>query len=162
MCNYEIIQLKPENYQRCSNIWDMEKNPEMVKRFYDELVSGNRIIYVYTADGEYLGEGSIVFEKNDPDYSIPGQRIYFSRLVVKDEYRNQGIGSILIDYVVDKAIELGFSEISVGVDKINKGAFRLYQRKGFSEIIYDGEDEYGPYYKLLKRLRDTQAIWTGF
>ena len=156
MCNYEIVQLKPENYQRCSNIWDMGKKPEMAKRFYDELVSGNRIIYVYTIEGEYLGEGSIVFEKNDPDYSIPGQRVYFSRLVVKEEYRNQGIGSILIDYIVDKAIALRYSEISVGVDKKNEGAFRLYQRKGFNEIIYDGEDEYGPYYKLLKRLGESK------
>jgi len=132
----------------------MEKRPEMAKSFYDELVSGNRIIYVYTVDGEYLGEGSIVFERNDPDYSIPGQRIYFSRLVVKEEYRNQGIGSILVDHIIKKALELGYSEISVGVDKKNAGAFRLYQRKGFCEIIYDGEDEYGPYYKLLKRLGD--------
>ena len=155
MRNFEIIQLKPENYQRCSNIWDMGKKPEMAKRFYDELVSGNRIIYVYAIDDEYLGEGSIVFEKNDPDYSIPGQRVYFSRLVVKEEYRNQGIGSILIDYIVDKAMEFGYSEISVGVDKKNEGALRLYQRKGFNEIIYDGEDEYGPYYKLLKRLGES-------
>jgi ribosomal protein S18 acetylase RimI-like enzyme len=134
----------------------MGKKLEMAKRFYDELVSGNRIIYVYTIEGEYLGEGSIVFEKNDPDYSIPGQRVYFSRLVVKEEYRNQGVGSILIDYIVDKAIEFGYSEISVGVDKKNEGAFRLYQRKGFNEIIYDGEDEYGPYYKLLKRLGESK------
>ena len=156
MCNFEIIQLKPENYQRCSNIWDMGKKPEMAKRFYDELVSGNRIIYVYAIDDEYLGEGSIVFEKNDPDYCIPGQRVYFSRLVVKEEYRNQGVGSILIDYIVDKAMEFGYNEISVGVDKKNEGAFRLYQRKGFNEIIYDGEDEYGPYYKLLKRLGESK------
>ena len=53
MCNFEIIQLIPENYQRCSNIWDMGKKPEMAKRFYDELVSGNRIIYIY-ADDDWL------------------------------------------------------------------------------------------------------------
>jgi len=157
MQNYEIIKLKPKDYGKCANIWNMDARPEMAKRFYTQLVEGNRIIYVYTVDGEYLGEGSLVIEQNDPDYSIPGQRIYFSRLIVKLEYRNQGIGAILIDYLCAKAVEMGYSEISVGVDKINEGAFRLYQRKGFNEIIFDGEDKSGAYYKLLKRL-DTAKI----
>ena len=153
MLDYEIIKLKPEDYHKCANIWDMDKRPEMAKRFYDQLVSGNRVIYVYTVGGEYLGEGAIVFEKNDPDYSIPGQRLYFSRFIVKPEYRNTGIGGILIDYIVAQAVEMGYSEISVGVDKANEGARRLYNRKGFTEVIFEGEDEGGPYYKLLKRLR---------
>ena len=155
MQNYEIIKLKPEDYDKCSNIWDMQRHSDMARIFFEQLVSGNRIIYVYAINGEYLGEGSLVIEQNDPDYSIPGQRIYFSRLVVKPEYRNQGIGTILIDYLCEKAIEMGYREISIGVDKANEGALRLYQRKGFSEIIFDGEDEHGPYYKLLKRLDDS-------
>ena len=152
MQNYEIIRLNPEDYHKCSNIWNMEKRPELVKRFYDGLISGNRIIYIYIVNGEYLGEAALVFEQNDPDYSIPGQRVYFSRLVVKETHRKQGIGGILVDYILKKAAEMGYCEISVGVDKKNEGALRLYQRKGFCEIIFDGEDEYGPYYKLLKRM----------
>ena len=152
MCDYEIIQLKPEDYHKCSNIWNMEIRPELARSFYDELVSGNRIIYIYTVGGEFFGEGAIVFERNDPDYSIPGKRLYFSRLVVKEDYRKQGIGGILIDFIINKAVEMGYSEISIGVDKKNEGALRLYRRKGFNEIIFDGEDKYGPYYKLLKRL----------
>ena len=103
-------------------------------------------------NGDYIAEGSLVFEQNDPDYSIPKQRIYFSRLIVKESYRRQGIGSILIDFLVTKAIEMGYREISIGVDKKNTDALRLYKRKGFNEVIFDGEDEHGPYYKLLKRL----------
>ena len=154
MHNYEIIRLKPEDYHKCSNIWDMEKHAELAQQCYDELISGNRVIYVCTEDGEYLGEGSLVFEANDPEYSIPGRRVYFFRLVVKKERRNQGIGSILIDYIVQQAIEWGYQEISIGVDKSNGIALKLYQKKGFTEILYDGEDEHGPYFKLLKRLEE--------
>ena len=94
MTNYEILRITPGNYLKCSNIWDMGKQPEMARHCYDELVSGNRI-YVYIENGEYLGEGSLVLEENDPEYCIPGQRIYFSRLVVKKDQRNRGIGSVL-------------------------------------------------------------------
>ena len=152
MDNCEIILLKPEDYSRCANIWNMDKRPEMAKTFYDQLVSGNRVIYIYTVDGEYIGEGALVFERNDPDYSIPGKRIYFSRLVVKESYRNKGIGGKLVDYIVKRATEMGYSEISIGVDKVNEVALRLYQHRGFDEIIFEGEDKHGPYYKLLKRL----------
>ena len=148
----EIIQLKPEDYGKCANIWDMAGRPEMAALFYRELVSGNRLIYVYTEDGAYLGEGSLVLERDDPDYSIPGQRIYLSRLVVKKEVRGRGIGSALLDYLCDTATTMGYSEISLGVDKANEGAFRLFRRKGFDEVLFEGEDEQGPYYKLLKKL----------
>ena len=100
----------------------------------------------------YIGEGAIVFETNGPECSIPNQRIYFSRLVVKYEYQNQGIGGIIVDYIINKVKELGFNEICVSVNKVNERALRLYSRKGFVEIIYDGADEWGPYYKLLKKL----------
>ena len=152
MQEYEITLLKPEDYHKCSNIWNMQKRPELAQAFYDQLISGSRITYVYALDGEFIGEGSLVLESDDPLYCIPGQRVYFSRLIVKAEYRNRGIGGVLIDHIVKKAVEMGYSEISIGVDKSNAVALHLYQGKGFDEIIFDGEDEDGPYYKLLKRL----------
>ena len=101
-------------------------------------------------NNKYLAEGSIAFDQNNSDYSLPGQRIYLSRLVVKEDYRNEGIGSIMIDFLINKAVEMRYEEISIGVEKKNTGALRLYKRKGFDEIIFEGEDEYGLYFKLLK------------
>ncbi len=40
MDSYQIKKLKPEEYNKCNNIWDMEK--KMAKVFYDELVSGKQ------------------------------------------------------------------------------------------------------------------------
>ena len=33
----EIIKLDIKNYEKCSNIWDMEKNKELKDRFHNEL-----------------------------------------------------------------------------------------------------------------------------
>ena len=150
--NYVIEKLAPENYQKLSNIWDMERNPEAAKRYYDELVSGNRIIFVYIENGEYLGEGSIVLDRNDPDYTIENERIYISRMVVKKEHRGRGIGSIILDFLIDYSKNLGYKEMSLGVDIVNIGARWLYEKKGFTNIIFVGEDEAGKYVKLLKTL----------
>lgn len=149
---YSIQKLRPEEYQKCNAIWDMGKNPENAKRWYDELTTGNRIIFVYVENGEYLAEGALVLQNGDPDYTIPNQRIYLSRLIVRPECRHLGIGSRMVDYLINYAKKQGYSEMTVGVDITNINARWLYEKKGFTNIIFVGEDEDGRYVKLLKPL----------
>ena len=147
-----IRPLHIDEYQKCSNIWDMEKHAELAARFLSELQSGNRLTWVYEQDGHFLGEISMVKDTPDPDYTVPGRRIYVSRLIVRKENRRQGIGKALVEYAVRQASEMGYSEMSIGVDMDNYGALRLYTGLGFREILFLGEDENGKYFKLLKRL----------
>lgn len=129
----------------------MAKQPNTGK-WYGELLNGNRIIFIYKIDGEFIGEGALIFDNGDADYTIPRQRIYLSRMVVKKEYRNRGIGKAIIDYLCAYAQKLGYSEMSLGVDIDNHRARHLYEKKGFSTVIFEGEDEHGKYVKLLKTL----------
>ncbi|MFE6952577.1 GNAT family N-acetyltransferase [Bacillus velezensis] len=39
-------------------------------------------------------------------------------MIVKEGYRNCGIGGIIVDFLIDYAKQLGFEEITLGVDKI--------------------------------------------
>lgn len=152
MTDYKIIKLDPDNYGKCNNIWNMARNPEMTKKWYDEIVSGNRIVFIYIENGEFVGEGALVFENGDRDYTIPNQRIYLSRMIVKRDCQNRGIGGIILDYLIGTAKQLGYKEISLGVDKVNIRARHLYEKKGFKTVIFDGADEHGEYVKLLKIL----------
>lgn len=152
MRSYEITRLKPKDYDKCGNIWDMTRNSENAKKWYNELLNGIRIIFVYTENDEFIGEGALVLENNDPDYTIPDKRVYLSRLIVKAEYRNRGIGNIILDYLIDYAKHLGYKEISLGVDIDNLNAKHLYEKKGFTKVIFEGEDELGKYVKLLRKL----------
>ena len=147
-----IIRLEPENYRKCANIWDMEKHAAMTTRFYEEMLAGNRIIFVYVENDEYIGEGALVFDEGDPDYTIAGQRIYLSRMIVKPDCRSRGIGGEILDFLVDYAKSLGYSEMSLGVDIINIGARWMFEKRGFTSTIFVGEDKDGRYVKLLKRL----------
>lgn len=144
--------LSPQDFKKCSNIWDMRKNKNMAKTFYSEVVSGERITFVYTENDQFIGEASLVFDNKDRDYTIPNQRVYFSRLIVKKEKRCRGIGMALCQYVIQYAKEHGYSEITIGVDLENYAALKLYQRLGFDRLIFVGEDDDGKYIKLLKSL----------
>lgn len=148
----EIIKLDITDYQKCNNIWDMKRHSELAEKFYNELLTGNRTTYIYTVDNEFVGEISLVKEMNDSDYIIPNQRIYVSRLIVKYEYRRQGIGRKLVDFITEKAKSQGYTEMSIGVDLDNYPALKLYMEAGFDKVIYIGEDEQGKFLKLLKEI----------
>ena len=148
----EIFPLDPAEYGRCRVIWDMDRNPESARRWYRELLEGNRSIFIYRRGGEWLGEIALVRDAGDPDYTMAGRRAYVSRLIVRPEYRRQGIGGRLVDYLTEKAREEGFTELSLGVDDANESARRLYWKKGFTHVLYESEDQYGKYKKLLKTL----------
>ena len=144
--NGYIRPLCVDEFQKCGNIWDLERHAGMAARFLAELRSGNRLTWVCERDGLFIGEISLVLEKNDPDYTIPGRRVYVSRLIVKPEERRRGIGRALVEYAVARAADMGYAEISVGVDIDNYPALRLYWQEGFREIIFVGADNDGKYF----------------
>lgn len=151
MDTVKIEQLIPEHYHKCSNIWNMEAQP-LAQKWLEEIKNGNRLVFVYKINGEFIGEGALVLDTGDFDYAIPGRRVYVSRMIVKKEYRNRGIGSTILEFLINKAKEMGFSEMTIGVDKDNISALHLYKKYGFAEILFDGEDENGEYFKLMKRI----------
>lgn len=143
-----IKRIELNEYDGCSNIRDMKKSP-FTSIFKDEIKNGNRLVFVYVVNGKFVGEGDLVFDKNDPDYTVDGKRIYLSRLIVKKEYRNKGIGTEIMKFLINKAREMNYSEISLGVDCINGAAIHLYEKFGF-EIIKKDKDEYGEFFKMVK------------
>lgn len=140
-----------EDYHKCSNIWNMKAQP-LSEKWRDEISSGNRMVFIYKINGEFIGEGALVFDTGDPDYTIPHKRVYVSRMIVKKEYRGRGIGSDILDFLIAKAKEMGFSEMAIGVDKDNIAALNLYKKFGFTNVLFDGADEDGEYFKLMKTL----------
>lgn len=146
-----IELLRPEDYHKCSNIWNMKAQP-LAEKWKEEIATGNRLVFIYKINGDFIGEGALVFDTGDPDYTIKDKRVYVSRMIVKKEYRNRGIGSEILEFLIRKATEMGFSEMTIGVDKDNINALYLYRKYGFTEVLFDGADENGEYYKLMKRI----------
>lgn len=149
--NTVIEPLALEDYYKCSNIWNMQSQP-LADKWLEEIKNSNRLVYIYKINGEFIGEGALVLDTSDPDYTISGKRVYVSRMIVKKEYRNRGIGSKILTFLIEKAKEMGFEEMTIGVDKDNVNALHLYRKFGFTEILFYGADEHGEYLKLMKRI----------
>ena len=57
---------------------------------------------------------------------------YLQAIAVDKELRGEGVGSILIDYIEERAVVSGSVRLSLDVSAKNKGARRLYERRGMT------------------------------
>ena len=157
----KIRKLMPKEYEKYDTIWNIGQSPELAALWKQELEQGKRIVFVYEEGGEFLGEGALVLENDDPDYTIPGKRAYVSRMIVREEYRSRGIGGAILEVLFREAEKRGILELSIGVNVENERALRLYRRKGFTHQIFRGRYADGEYVKLLAHLDDTAVEEPG-
>lgn len=150
---YIIEELDIKDFEKCQNIWDLKNNSATAQKFYNQIKDGNRKTFIYKKpNGEFIAEVSLVFKDQINDFTIEGERVYLSHLTVKPEYRGEGIGTFLCDYIFNYCKKLNYSEISLAVLLSNYNAMRLYHRLGFTQLLCVSEDEDGKYIGLLKKL----------
>ena len=105
---YRIIELAPADFSRCGEIWDLNRQPALAAQFRAALAAGERRTWLCEAKEQYIAEISLVFDMRDAHYTLPGQRAYVSHLVVRPEYRRQGLGQALLRHVREVARALGY------------------------------------------------------
>ena len=64
--------------------------------------------------------------------TIPERSYYLLAIAIDDSMRGQGIGSVLMDYVEERARERGADQLCLDVAAKNEDARRLYERRGMS------------------------------
>ncbi len=149
MSSYEIKQIGLEDYSKCSAIWNMETSP-YTQIFIEQIKADIREVYILTVDGAYIAECDLVYD--NPEYgTIPGKRLYLSRLIVKKDERGRGYGKAISKYVLDLAKEKGYCEIALGVNCNNALAVGLYNSLGFT-VYEEAEDKDGKFYRMEKKL----------
>ena len=146
---FEIIRIGLEDWPKCSAIWNMAAFP-YTEKFREQIRAGNREVYILTVEGEYTAECDLV--KDNPEYgTIPGERLYLSRLIVRRDRRGQGYGRALSAYLLDLARGRGYREIALGVDRDNTPALGLYRSLGFT-VYEEAEDRDGAFFRMEKTL----------
>ena len=79
------------------------------------------------------------------DYSLIYDRMEIDNFSVMEEYRNQGIGTKLMAYLISLAIEYRVVNITLEVRFSNDIAINLYKKFGFREValrkFYYGDED---------------------
>ncbi len=81
------------------------------------------------------GLGAVVVKGGDPCafglLTVWPRAAEISDLIVYADYRDQGMGTMIIQYLTDRARELGVRNLEIGVALSNPRALALYRRLGF-------------------------------
>ena len=88
MINRLIEQLNITNYDKSNNVWDMNACP-FTEQFKEQIACGNRDAYLMKYNDNYIASCDLVYDYGE---YTDKNKVYLSRLIVKKEYRNNGIG----------------------------------------------------------------------
>lgn len=108
---------------------------------YVEKLFENQFSYIAVNDDNVIAAILCCELKNDEslptiirlNYNIENS-LYIAELMVKNEFQGQGIGSELIEKVLSNIQKSTYTDVFIRVWRENKGAIKLYEKKGFSEV----------------------------
>lgn len=102
---------------------------------YERMVKGTAMIWIAELGGVGLiGQAFVQMMSDRPELADGWQRAYFYSFRIKPPFRNQGLGTRMLDFIEDYLCTRQFSRITLNVAKTNHDAIRLYRRVGF-EIV---------------------------
>ncbi len=113
-----------------------EKDPKFTsfttteERLRWHMFGEKRPMYAYFIDGKVAGYYSL---------HISNGEIELSNLCTAPEFRHRKVGESLMLHSFDRARELGFSEITIGVVEANERVIRWYESYGFTKSGECGE-----------------------
>ena len=116
-----ISKLTKEEVQEVIQLGIM-LNPNFSKLFHIENLNPNETIFIYKENNSIKG---FIHTQNGLDI------IDLLNIMVKPEYRNQGIGSALLKYIIDNKQD---KKIMLEVRSKNINAIKLYQKYDFKII----------------------------
>ena len=100
-------------------------SPWSVRVFYDELALANRRYIVAEEDDTIIGYGGMLIVENDG---------HITTLAVDPEARRQRLGTRMMVALIDAALDMGVSHVTLEVRMSNEAAQALYARFGFAPV----------------------------
>lgn len=119
------------------HLWGHDNLPTQTY-FIDGIEKGNIEFWTIQneVDSSLIGELYIFWDSEDKDEANGKERTYLCACRVDKEFQGRGLGKLLMQRVLRRVMERGFSEVTIGSD--NDDAERLtcmYKSWGFTELV---------------------------
>jgi ribosomal protein S18 acetylase RimI-like enzyme len=117
---------------------------QLFAQAYQEAENGHAVLWICELPScGIIGQAFVQLLSQNRDLADGTVRAYVHGVRIMPDYRNQGIGTLLMNTLEQDLLRRGFGEIVLNVSRDNSGAIRLYIRLGFRIIGADaGEWSY--------------------
>jgi ribosomal protein S18 acetylase RimI-like enzyme len=103
-------------------------------------------------DGDPVGFGQLIPKSE--------QRLHAARIIVVPHLRGRGFGRKLCQVLINKAVELKYSRMSLNVSKDNAAAIKLYKSLGFHELEKSKNDTLSKAISYMElKIDKTEPFW---
>ncbi len=134
-----------EDFQKLNHDWAWSPENEWQqiaqKDYIKGILAGTQEFWLIEKDEEILGEFHIYWDKMDKDEANGLNRAYLSAFRVHPDYRGQGLGTRLMESVIERIKENGFSEVTIGAYAHEPEIQKLYEKWGFTEFVKEAIEE---------------------
>lgn len=115
---------------------DDRSNTELVESLHKIMTGQDSALFVAEHDSELIGLAEIYLVHPDlPDRLVqPVTYGLLQSLIVKESYRGQGLGRLLVEQAERWAREKGATEFRLDVWEFAAGPLRFYERLGYRTI----------------------------
>lgn len=92
-------------------------------------------IFAMLDNDKLIGELHVKYDNEDKDFAEKGKRAYLFAFRIHKDYQGKGLGSYLLETVIDELNANGYHELTVGVEDDNIRARYMYEKYGFIQSI---------------------------
>lgn len=133
----EILDMTLEDFDEIKDIlisdFDEFWTPEILKK---EIIGENKKYIVVRENNQIVGFAGLMLNIDEAE---------IMNIVTKKEMRKKGIGTLLLEKIIEIAKNNNLEKIFLEVNENNKHAIKLYQKAGFQKIgirkkYYHGKD----------------------
>ena len=121
----EHVKAEPGRFQRASH---QDAKAEFVRLLSVEGCEG---LIAYSADSPIGYAIFKITDRVDSPFSFPGRYLYLQHISVEPAYRNQGVGTRLMESIKSFARSNRIEEIQLDVWLYNSAAVAFYEATGF-------------------------------
>ena len=107
------------------------------KFFYRNISAENAAFWALDTGAELIGELYVFWDLPDKDFADGHHTAYLCAFRVKKEYRGRGLGTRLMERVLEELKAKGYRRATIGVAGDEALNIKLYRRLGFTEKVKD-------------------------
>jgi L-amino acid N-acyltransferase YncA len=106
-------------------------DPKVIENWIYELNYDNLLPLIALHNGDIVGDATLHFSPNGWTRHLAEVRLNTST-----QYRVRGLGTILIQNLIDIATRLGLEELSAEIPPVLDKAFYLFEKMGFKDVAH--------------------------
>ena len=130
-----VRKLKTTELPMLTELFNYKDIDDMITENTRSIENGIVDIFALFDDNKLIGELHVKYDNEDKDFAEKGKRAYLFAFRIHKDYQGKGLGSYLLETVIDELNANGYHELTVGVEDDNIRARYMYEKHGFIQPI---------------------------